>query len=250
MEYNIRYGTSGLHIRWTTRFVRFVFAAVVLFSVSACEKQVEQKSDTLFVRIPSDSSGVNFVNKITPTDEVNILTYEYLYNGGGVGVGDFNNDGYQDLVLAGSQVPAKLYINKGKSSKPGFSFEDKTATSGIGPHENWAFGVSVVDINQDGLQDTYFSMGGPGPRNNFPNQLFINMGVDDSQNPRFEEKAREYGLADPSHSIQALFFDYDRDGDLDMYQLNGGGFERSPNNPSPIIKDGSARNTDRLYRNV
>ena len=233
----------------TTSSLRFFFAAVVLFIVSACEKLPEQKADTLFVRLPPDSSGVDFVNKITPTDEVNILTYEYLYNGGGVGVADFNNDGYQDLVLAGSQVPAKLYINKGKSAKPGFSFEDKTATSGIGPHENWAFGVSVVDINQDGLQDIYFSMGGPGPRNNFPNQLFVNMGLDDSQNPRFEEKAREYGLADPSHSIQALFFDYDRDGDLDMYLLNGGGFERSPNNPSPIIKDGSARNTDRLYRN-
>ena len=163
-------------MRATTSLVRSVFAAVVLFTVSACEKPPEQKAETLFVRLPADSSGVDFVNKITPTDEVNILTYEYLYNGGGVGVGDFNNDGDQDLVLAGSQGPAKLYINKGKSGKGGFSFEDKTATSGIGPHDNWMFGVSVVDINQDGLQDIYFSMGGPGNRNIFPNQLFVNMG--------------------------------------------------------------------------
>ncbi|HEY9487820.1 MAG TPA: CRTAC1 family protein, partial [Chryseosolibacter sp.] len=249
MTHNERYITSPGHTQSSRRLIRLLFAAIALFAVSACENQVEQKADTLFVLLPPDSSGVDFVNRITPSDQVNILTYEYLYNGGGVGVGDFNNDGYQDLVLAGSQVPAKLYINQGRSGKSGFSFEDKTSTSGIGPHENWAFGVSVVDINQDGLPDIYFSMGGPGNRNNFPNQLFVNMGLDDSQNPRFEEKALEYGLADPHHSIQALFFDYDRDGDLDMYQLTGGGFERSPNNPAPIIKDGSARNTDRLYRN-
>lgn len=240
------HGWRGKSSHW---LVRLLCSAIVLFAVSGCVNEVEQKTDTLFVLLPPDSSGVDFVNQITPTDQVNILTYEYLYNGGGVGIGDFNNDGYQDLVLAGSQVPAKLYINKGNSAKSGFSFEDKTATSGIGPHQNWAFGVSVVDVNQDGLQDIYFSMGGPGNISNFPNRLFVNMGLDDSQNPRFEEKAHEYGLADPYHSIQALFFDYDRDGDLDMYQLNGGGFERSPNNPSPIIKDGSARNTDRLYRN-
>ena len=244
-----RYSFFSGHTKFPCRLIGSFLTAIALVAVSACDNQVEQQADTLFVLVPPDSSGVDFVNQITPSDQVNILTYEYLYNGGGVGIGDFNNDGYQDLVLAGSQVPSKLYINKGKSAKSGFSFEDKTATSGIGPHENWAFGVSIVDINQDGLQDIYFSMGGPGNRNNFPNQLFVNMGLDDSQNPRFEEKASEYGLADPGHSIQALFFDYDRDGDLDMYQLTGGGFERSPNNPAPIIKDGSARNTDRLYQN-
>ncbi|HEU5147151.1 MAG TPA: VCBS repeat-containing protein, partial [Chryseosolibacter sp.] len=249
MEDKKRNETSRGHTQSECRLFISFFAAIVLFAVSACENQVEEKADTLFVLLPSDSSGVDFINQITPSDQVNILTYEYMYNGGGIGVGDFNNDGYQDLVLAGSQVPAKLYINKGKSAKRGFSFEDKTATSGIGPHENWAFGVSVVDINQDGLQDIYFSMGGPGNKNRFPNLLFVNMGVDDSGNPRFEEKALDYGLADTGHSIHALFFDYDRDGDLDMYQLTGGGFERSPNNPFPIVKDGTARNTDRLYRN-
>ncbi|MEO5600765.1 MAG: VCBS repeat-containing protein [Cyclobacteriaceae bacterium] len=235
-----------VHFPYTNRWLWMV---VIVLTASACEKKKEQRQDTLFVLLSPDASGVDFVNRITPDANTNILTYEYLYNGGGVGIGDFNNDGFQDIFLAGSQVPGKLYINKGATSKAGFSFEDITKSSGISPHENWAFGVSVVDINQDGLQDIYISMGGPGNTNNFPNQLFVNQGVNRDNHPGFKEMAAVYGLADRGHSIQSLFFDYDIDGDLDMYQLTGGGFERSPNNPSPIVKDGTAINTDRLYRN-
>ncbi|MEX2234437.1 MAG: CRTAC1 family protein, partial [Cyclobacteriaceae bacterium] len=231
-------------------WLTFIF--IVLLTVSGCQKaDRETKSNTLFTLLTSDSTGVDFTNTVTADDTINILTYEYLYNGGGVGIGDFNNDGYQDIFFAGSQVPGRLYINKRNSSggAGGFSFEDVTETSGIPGQENWAFGVSVIDINQDGFQDIYVSMGGPGNSNSFPNQLFIHQGLDDLQRPVFKEMAEEYGLADRGQSIQALFFDYDRDGDLDMYQLTGGGFERSPNNPSPIVSDGSAVNTDRLYRN-
>ncbi|MEX1238957.1 MAG: CRTAC1 family protein, partial [Cyclobacteriaceae bacterium] len=215
------------------------------------KKQATSDPNALFALVPSDSSGIDFINRITPDDTINILTFEYLYNGGGVGVGDFNNDGFQDIFLVGSQIPGKLYINRGNTS-PGysaFSFEDLTELSGITRDENWAFGVSVIDINQDGWQDIYISMGGPGNMNRFPNRLFVNQGRDQSRQPVFKEMAEAYGLADRAHSIQALFFDYDRDGDLDMYQLTGGGFERSPNNPGPIVADGSAVNTDRLYRN-
>ncbi len=106
-----------------------------------------------------------------------------------------------------------------------------------------------MDINQDGLSDIYISVGGPEKKDIYPNKLFINEGLDKNKNPRFKEMANEYGLADSGQSVQAVFFDYDHDGDLDMYQLTGGGFEKSPNVASPVIKDGSAKNTDRLYRN-
>lgn len=140
--------------------------------LTGCQKKTEETaSNTLFQLLPPESSGVHFINRITPDETTNILTYEYMYNGGGVGVGDFNNDGFEDVFLAGSQTEGKLYINKGKgSATSGFSFVDMTENSGITrDDDNWAFGVSVVDINQDGLQDIYISMGGPGSPNRFPN---------------------------------------------------------------------------------
>lgn len=220
--------------------------------VAGCNPE-ERATDpnALFQLVPSRASGIDFNNRLAPDDTINILTFEYLYNGGGVGVGDFNNDGFPDIFFAGSQVPGKLYMNRGKPlpEEEGFSFEDITESCGITRDKSWAFGVSVVDINQDGFQDIYISMGGPGNMNSFPNRLFVNQGPDESGQPFFKEMAEAYGLADRGHSIQALFFDYDRDGDLDMYLLTGGGFERSPNNPSPIVADGTAVNTDRLYRN-
>lgn len=224
---------------------------MMLLVLVGCESYEQAKSsNTLFKLLPADSTGIYFVNRIVPDDTINILTYEYLYNGGGVAVADFNNDGFQDIFFAGSQAPHKLYLNKGKSSgQRTFSFEDVTRDSGITHDRNWAFGVSVIDVNQDGWQDIYVSVGGPGNMNRFPNKLFVHQGLNASGQPVFREMADEYRLADKGHSIQALFFDYDRDGDLDMYLLTGGGFERSPNNPSPIVADGSSVNTDRLYRN-
>lgn len=224
---------------------------MMLLVIAGCESyEKAMSSNALFKLLPADSTGIDFVNRIVPDDTINILTYEYLYNGGGVGVGDFNNDGFQDVFFAGSQAPHKLYVNKGKSAgQRTFSFEDVTRDSGITHDRNWAFGVSVIDINQDGWQDIYVSVGGPGNMNRFPNKLFVHQGLNPSGQPVFREMADEYRLADKGHSIQALFFDYDRDGDLDMYLLTGGGFERSPNNPSPIVTDGSSVNTDRLYRN-
>ena len=229
----------------------FFLCHLALTLLTGCSGDSEEADvKTLFVAQSPEESGVDFVNRVTPDDRINILTYEYLYNGGGVGVGDFNNDGFQDVFFAGSQIPGRLYINKREDRQgAGLSFIDMTENSGITRDNNWAFGVSVVDINQDGWQDIYISMGGPGNMNSFPNKLFVHQGLDGSGQPRFREMASEYGLADRGQSIQAIFFDYDRDGDLDMYQLTGGGFERSPNNPSPIVKDGTAVNTDRLYRN-
>ena len=235
-----------------TRDIRLlVYCCAFMTLACGCEPAPERDDDDgLFILLDPEKSGVDFVNRIEPDETINILTYEYLYNGGGVGVGDFNNDGFQDVFFAGSQVPGKLFMNKGKNTNgEGFSFTDVTADAGITRDHNWVFGVSVADINQDGWQDIYISVGGPGNMNSFPNRLFIHQGLDQSGQPFFKEMASAYGLADRGQSIQALFFDFDRDGDLDMYQVTGGGFERSPNNPSPIVKDGTAVNTDRLYRN-
>ncbi len=220
--------------------------------------------DPLFELLPASKTGVGFANQIATDDSINILTYEYLYNGGGVGVGDFNNDGLPDIFFSGNRVPCELYINLGNSGNihtgnihsgnihsgnTSLEFENITATAGIDTKGIWAYGVSVVDINQDGWQDIYLSVGGMGNSDNFPNKLYINQGTTPGQNPTFEESAEEYGLADAGESVQAVFFDYDRDGDLDMYLLTGGGFEKSAIVPRPILQDGSGRNTDRLYRN-
>lgn len=220
----------------SSRHLLLILLLVVFWS---CQNQKTVRKDTLFQLVSSDSSGIDFVNRITPDDSINILTYEYLYNGGGVGIGDFNKDGLPDVVLTGNRVPCRLYINKGD-----FHFEDITSSSGINTAGVWAYGVSIADVNQDGFPDIYISAGGVGNKDIFPNKLFINNG-----DLTFREAAKEYGLDDHGESIQAAFLDYDKDGDLDMYLLTGGGFERSAVTPRPLMKDGSNRNTDRLYRN-
>jgi len=199
----------------------------------------KQKNNALFVQVSNKVSGVNFNNVIETNDSINILSYEYLYNGGGVGIGDFNNDGLQDIVFSGNQVESKIYINSGD-----FNFEDITKASNINTKGKICTGVSIVDVNQDGFDDIYFNIGGLGNKSTFPNLLYINNG-----DLTFTESAEDYGLADQGESIQSLFFDYDLDGDLDMYLLTGGGFEKSAIMIRPILDEGQSRNTDRLYRN-
>ncbi|MFH4967502.1 VCBS repeat-containing protein [Gaetbulibacter sp. M240] len=205
-------------------------------AVGCAKNDAENK---LFERIGADYSGINFENKITTNDSINILKYEYLYNGGGVGVGDFNNDNLPDIVLSGNMVKSRVYINSGD-----FTFEDITESSGFNTEGKWCAGVSIIDINQDGYDDIYINRGGMGNQSKFPNLLYINNG-----DLTFTESAEAYGVADKGESIQALFFDYDRDGDLDMYLLTGGGFEKSAIRIRPILKEGESRNTDHLYRN-
>ena len=199
------------------------------------------KSDLRFELIPSDQSGIHFNNKITDNDTLNILKYEYLYNGSGVGLGDFNQDGLLDIFFSGSQEASTLYLNKGD-----FKFDDVTSKSEINTKGRWCSGVSVVDINADGLLDIYVSATLKNSAQDRENLLFVNQGVQQGI-PKFKEMAKEYGINDSGYSEHAAFFDYDRDGDLDLYVLTDV-IDGQPALYRPKVTDGTYPNTDRLYR--
>ena len=190
---------SMKNIKYNLVFILF------LFSVSC-------KKSTLFQQIPASQSGITFNNKIVETDSINPINLLNVYNGGGVGIGDFNGDGLQDIYLVGNQVPNRLYINKGD-----FKFVDVTKEAGVGGEGGWGRGVAVIDINNDGLPDIYVCntlLNDPLKRRNL---LYINQGPDKNGVPHFKEMAKEYGLDIDTYSTMASFFDYDNDGDLDMY---------------------------------
>jgi hypothetical protein len=170
------------------------------------------KRQTLFEKISSSQSGIKFENIITESDTINPMNVVNVYNGGGVGIGDFNNDGLQDIYFTGNMVSSKLYINKGK-----FKFEDITSTAGVEGMGRWARGVAIVDINNDGLMDIYVCNTIYNDSLRRRNILYINQGVDKNAIPHFKDMAEEYGLDAHVQSTMASFFDYDNDGDLDMY---------------------------------
>ena len=199
------------------------------------------KTKSTFELIPSEDSGIEFNNQIVDNDTLNILTYEYLYNGSGVGMGDFNGDGLLDLFFSGSQVDSKLYLNQGD-----FKFSDISKLAGINTLGRWCSGVSVVDINADGLLDIYVSTTMKNAAKDRENLLFVNQGVKNGI-PTFKEMAMEYGVNDSGYSEHAAFFDYDRDGDLDLYVLIDV-IDQQPALFRPKVTDGSYPNNDRLYR--
>ena len=201
--------------------------------------------DPLFHLLPSSKTGINFINKISESDSLNILNQANIYNGGGVGIGDFNNDGLEDIYFAGNMVSNKLYLNKGS-----LAFTDVTAVSGAGGEGRWCTGVSVVDINADGWPDIYVCASFRKDAALRANLFYINQGLNKEGVPTFKESAVAYGLADTGFSTQAYFFDYDHDGDLDMYLVTNELYDpKTPIKFRPKLKDGSALNTDRLYRN-
>jgi hypothetical protein len=217
------------------------FAVLLLV---ACQR--EEKN--LFRQLDPSETGIHFSNRILENDTFNILSFEYVYNGGGVGIGDFNNDGLQDVFFTGNMTGNKLYLNKGN-----FKFEDITETAGVAAKNRWNSGVAVVDINNDGWLDLYVCATTYEPGSRRANSLFINSGADpksEVRNPEFTEMAAAYGLADESHTTNAAFFDYDNDGDLDCYLLiNQMDKNAVPNRYRTKITDGTSQRTDKLFRN-
>lgn len=199
------------------------------------------KDDTLFTKIDAEDSGIQFSNRIIENDSMNILDFEYVYNGSGVGIADFNKDGLQDVFFSGNQVANKLYLNKGD-----FKFEDISVKAGIEAANRWCAGVVTVDINSDGWMDVYVAATVKEPASERQNLLYVNQGLKDGT-PVFKEMGAEYGVNDSGHSENAAFFDYDNDGDLDLYVLTNE-IDQYPNTFRPKVKDGTYPNTDRLYR--
>lgn len=188
---------------------RFWF--LFLFIFCSCSKNSDLNQDnTLFVSLSSQQTGIDFINLLTETEEFNIIEYLYFYNGAGVSVGDINNDGLIDIYFSSNQGPNKLFLNKGN-----MAFEDISEKSGLQSLGPWKTGVSMVDINGDGLLDIYVCRLGNFKGITGKNELYINNG-----DLTFSEKGGAFGLDFQGFSTQATFFDYDRDGDLDMYLLN------------------------------
>ena len=178
---------------------------------SGCiNNSIPNNSTKLFTNIPAGYSNIHFENRLEFDRSFNIFTYRSFYNGGGVGLADFNNDELVDVFLTGNMQPNKLYLNRGN-----FKFEDITEKAGIGKSDKWSTGVAIADVNGDGFADIYVCNSGDVTGKNNANQLYIN-----NKNLTFTEKALEYGVADQGLTTHAAFFDYDRDNDLDLYILN------------------------------
>jgi len=237
-----------MFLRYQTYFHSFL--GVLVFTITSCNDRILSDEDVIepiFKKLDGKSTGVTFSNDLKENDSINYFTYAYIYMGGGVSAGDFNNDGLQDLYFTGNMVPNKLYINKGN-----LQFEDITEKAGVSGDHRWYTGTTLADVNHDGHLDIYCSVGGKfAPKEN---QLFINNG-----DGTFSEKAKEYGLDDPSNSVQATFFDYDLDGDLDLYIAN---YPPTPFDapnyyyaikqkyPKPLETDRLMRNEGNVFKDV
>ena len=198
--------------QFLVRKIILVLIFSVIYSCSSEKENLTLTSDTqtLFTLLDAKDTGIDFLNKVKNQKNFNIFKYRNFYNGGGVAIGDINNDGLADIYLTGNMVANKLYLNKGN-----FEFEDISISAGIEGNKPWSTGVVMVDINQDGLLDIYVSNAGNLKGNNHDNDLYINNG-----DLTFTEKAAEFNLAKTGFSTHASFFDYDKDGDLDAYILN------------------------------
>jgi len=229
----------SFHVLCMKRFPS-VFTCSLALWLLACNSS----QPLLFEKISASHSGIDFKNTITESDSLNPMNVVNLYNGGGVGIGDFNNDGLPDIYFTGNMVPGKLYLNKGN-----FVFEDITEKAGVEGMGRWARGVSVVDINNDGLMDIYICNTISKDSLKRRNILYVNQGKGNDGIPRFKDMAAAYGLDIHVQSTMASFFDYDNDGDLDMYLTVN---EASNGYSSSVFRQRNSttvHSTGRLYRN-
>ena len=243
----------------------FLLALVLFTAIVSCDEKINDKDfktisfeeavpaedvKGLFTQLDSTVTGITFANVITETDEMNINLYGYLYNGGGVAAGDINNDGLIDLYFTGGMVFHKLYLNEGN-----FKFKDITATAGVDGGYGFKTGVTMVDINGDGLLDIYLCKSMVNDPQYRKKMLYINNG-----DLTFTEQAAAYGLDDSSYSSQAYFFDMDTDGDLDLYLVNHPWNQSEANNLNVVYNEKGEVElkkpadysfiSDRLYENT
>ncbi|WP_394993234.1 VCBS repeat-containing protein [Emticicia sp.] len=223
------------------------FSVYIVLLLSLCTVSCKEK--TLFTQLSSEETGITFSNRIAENDSLNILTFEYIYNGGGVAMGDFNNDNLTDIYFTGNTTQNKLYLNKTKKGES-LRFEDVTQKAGVTGENRWSSGVALVDINNDNLLDIYVCATARKTASQRANMLYINQGIGKEGIPTFIEMAKDYGIADTTHTTNAAFFDYDNDGDLDLYLVvNEMEDSRFPNKYNEKGKVISSKKSDRLYKN-
>ena len=217
-----------------------------LIVICSCQKESVKKkttiTDTLFSLVHNEKTNIHFVNSVKETNNFHVLNYYYMYNGGGVAIADINNDGMQDVYFTSNQKSNKLYLNKGN-----FQFEDITEKANVADANGWTTGVSMIDINNDGWMDIYICKSASLENNQLrKNKLFVNQ-----KNGTFKEEAEKWGIDDDGFSVQSYFFDYDKDGDLDMYLINHRVDFLNSINLKAILEDKSfyPQTSDHLYRN-
>lgn len=199
---------------------------------------------TRFQLLKPEHTGVTFENHVEENDSLNVMNFEYIYNGAGVGIADLNNDGLSDLVFTGNQVSPKIYLNRGN-----FKFEEITdGFEGLDDGQ-WYSGIAFTDINQDGWVDLYFTCTAYNDAGLRKNRFYVSQGPDSNGKLHYKDEAHQYGIDDDSYTVQATFFDYDLDGDLDLYLLNNWVNDRLSASYRPKKNDGTAVSNDHLYRN-
>src|SRR5688572_1462970 len=212
---------------------------ILLTFIIACSISCTNKKN-LFELLPSSQTGIEFINSVEENESINVLEYMNIYTGAGVAAGDINNDGLVDLYFSGNQTTGKLYLNKGN-----LKFEDITEKAGL-LTDRWCTGVSFVDINQDGFLDIYVCVAGSPKFGSTANLLYVN-----NKNGGFTEQAARYGIADTRLTMNASFFDYDKDDDLDLFLITNPADERVSyvNVIRPTDSSEKVPGVDILYKN-